>query len=163
MKSESYDPVRRWGCLALIVLWVSEAALIVLLCIGLCSCSPRTVYVPVETAVYRTDTVYAAKVRTDSVIVRDSVAVIQRGDTVTIAKYRDRLRVIESTDTVYRSLVDSVKVAVPYPVERKLSRWEQTKQDAGGMAIGAVCAIIILAAIYCINKLRRKINYVKRR
>lgn len=115
----------------------------------------RKVYVPVESTVSRTDTVYSAKVRVDSVIMRDSVAVFQKGDTVLITKYRDRYRVKESTDTVYQSAIDSVKVSVPYPVERELSRWERTKMDFGGMAIGALVIALCVAVAWLIKKFRK--------
>lgn len=116
----------------------------------------RTVYVPTERTVTRTDTVYRAKLRVDSVILRDSIAVIQRGDTVFMTKYRDRIKVRERTDTVYQAVTDSVKVSVPYPVERKLTRWEQVKQDAGGMAIGALTAAVIAAVILWIVRRRKR-------
>ena len=115
----------------------------------------RKVYVPVESTVSRTDTIYSAKVRIDSVIMRDSVAVFQKGDTVLITKYRDRYRVKELTDTVYQSAIDSVKVSVPYPVERELSRWERTKMDFGGMAIGALVIALCVAVAWLIKKFRK--------
>lgn len=115
----------------------------------------RKVYVPVESTVSRTDTIYSAKVRIDSVIMRDSVAVFQKGDTVLITKYRDRYRVKELTDTVYQSAIDSVKVSVPYPVERELSRWERTKMDFGGMAIGALVIALCVAIAWLIKKFRK--------
>ena len=105
------------------------------------SCT-RKVYVPQETV--RTE--YRDKVvenlRVDTVAMRDSVAVYVNGDTVRITKYRDRwrTRIVERHDTVNVAKVDSVAVPVevpkPYPVERKLTRWERTKMDAGGIAIG---------------------------
>ena len=49
-------------------------------------------------------------------------------------------------DTLYKSVTDTARIAVPYPVERKLTRWERIKQEAGGVAIIAeVVAIAILA------------------
>ena len=126
-----------------------------LICIMLGSCTKR-VYVPVENTTVRTDTVYSAKVRVDSVIFRDSIAVVQRGDTVFMTKYRDRYRVKERIDTVYQSVIDSVKVSVPYPVERKLTRWEQTKMDFGGFALGGVIAAVIVAVLAWIVKRKRK-------
>lgn len=115
----------------------------------------RKVYVPVESTVSRTDTIYSAKVRIDSVIMRDSVAVFQKGDTVLITKYRDRYRVKELTDTVYQSAIDSVKVSMPYPVERELSRWERTKMDFGGAAIGALVIALCVAVAWLIKKFRK--------
>lgn len=119
------------------------------------SCT-RRVYVPVENTAVRTDTVYQAKLRVDSVVFRDSVAMIQRGDTVYMTKYRDRLRYRERIDTVYQSAVDSVKVSVPYPVERPLTKWEQTKMDFGGMFLGGLIAVVVSAVIVWIVKRKRR-------
>lgn len=133
---------------------MKQIALFICLLVLASGCS-RKVYVPVESVVSRTDTIYSAKVRVDSVIMRDSVAVFQKGDTVTITKYRDRYRVKELTDTVYQSAIDSVKVSVPYPVERELSRWERTKMDFGGMAIGALVIALCVAVAWLIKKFRK--------
>lgn len=111
----------------------------------------RTVYVPVENTVRSTDTVRLVNLRVDSVVQRDSVAVYVSGDTVRITRWRDRFRYRDRTDTVYKAATDSVKVAVPYPVERKLTKWERTKLEWGGKAMGlivaAVCAAIAWLAI----------------
>ena len=47
-----------------------------------------------------------------------------------------------TTDTVMKT--DSIQV--PYPVERRLSKWEQVKMDIGGIAMGA-CIILCLSVI----------------
>lgn len=139
-----------------IVIFAVAMAVSVLLT-SLCSCT-RKIYVPVENTVMRTDTVYSAKLRVDSVIFRDSVAVIQKGDTVFLTRYRDRYRVREHTDTVYQSVIDSVKVSVPYPVERELTRWEKVKMDAGGFAIGAgtVLLVAVIALLVWLIKIKRR-------
>lgn len=116
----------------------------------------RKVYVPTEHIVYSTDTVYEAALRIDSVIQRDSIAVIQKGDTVLITKYRDRYRVKQRTDTVYKAKVDSVYIREPYPIERKLTKWEQTKMDFGGMFLGGLIAVLVAAVIVWIVKRKRR-------
>lgn len=139
-----------------IVIFAVAMAVSVLLT-SLCSCT-RKIYVPVENTVMRTDTVYSAKLRVDSVIFRDSVAVKQKGDTVFLTRYRDRYRVREHTDTVYQSVIDSVKISVPYPVERELTRWEKVKMDAGGIAIGAGTALLVavIALLVWLIKIKRR-------
>ena len=113
------------------------------------SCT-RKVYVPTETVrtEYKDRVVEAARV--DTTIMRDSVAVYVNGDTVRITKYRDRwrTRIIERHDTCTVTKTDSVQV--PVQVERKLTKWERTKMDAGGIAIGilgvaALCGLAWLA------------------
>ena len=119
----------------------------------LSSCSPKTVYVP--TVTIRTDTLYRTDLRVDSVIFRDSVAVIQRGDTVYLTKYRDRFRYRERIDTLYQSVTDSVEVRVPYPVEQKLSSWERTKMELGGWAFGGIVVLLAVVAWLVFRKRRR--------
>ena len=106
------------------------------------SCS-RVQYVPVESV--RTDSVKILQQIRDSIYVHDSVFVKSQGDTVYINRYRykylDKVRI----DTMYVINVDSVRV--PFPVERKLSRWERVKQEVGGIAMGIVILAIGLIII----------------
>lgn len=44
---------------------------------------------------------------------------------------------------------------MPYPVERELSRWEAIKMDFGGVALGAVAAVICVAVVWLIKKFRK--------
>lgn len=123
---------------------MKQIALFICLLVLATGCT-RKVYVPVENSVSRTDTVYSAKVRVDSVIIRDSVSVFQKGDTVMITKYRDRYRVKELTDTVYQSAIDSVKVSVPYPVEKALTPWESFRLQSFWYLIftSTICIVFI--------------------
>ena len=106
------------------------------------SCS-RVQYVPVKSV--RTDSVKILQQMRDSIYVHDSIFVKSQGDTVYINRYRykylDKVRI----DTMYVINVDSVRV--PFPVERKLSRWERVKQEVGGIAMGIVILAIGLIII----------------
>lgn len=137
--------------------WLVTCLILALLL--LCGCS-RKVYVPTERVITRIDTCFYAQLRVDSVTLRDSVAVIQRGDTVYMTKYRDRFRYRERVDTVYSSAVDSVTVRVPYPVERELTAWEKAKMQTGGAAIALTAAAAVMAlialAVWLIKVKRRK-------
>lgn len=135
----------RYVCV--VIGWVLIAVLAVM-CLGCKSVQ----YVPVETV--RTDTCYMNKIRTDSVYVRDSVVVERGGDTIKVTSWRWRERYVVQRDTIYRSKTDSI--AVPYPVERELSRWEKTKQDIGGIAIGAFIAVVSAVVIWLAVKKMRK-------
>ena len=139
------DEKYRYICV--VIGWVLIAVLAVM-CLGCKSVQ----YVPVETV--RTDTCYVNKIRTDSVYVRDSVVVERGGDTIKVTAWRWRERYVVQRDTIYRSKMDSI--AVPYPVERKLSRWEKTKQDIGGIAIGAFIAVVSAVVIWLAVKKMKK-------
>lgn len=57
-----------------------------------------------------------------------------------------------------RRQLESVKsdaIRIPYPVERELSRWERTKIDYGGMAIGGVAIELCIVVFWLIKKLRK--------
>lgn len=57
-----------------------------------------------------------------------------------------------------RQQLESIKadtIPVPYPVERQLSRWEQTKMDFGGMAIGGLIIALCVAVAWLIKKFRK--------
>lgn len=116
---------------------------------GSCS-SIKYVEVPVEHIVYvnKTDTM----LKMDSVYCHDSVYIHSKGDTVYFekwhTKYRDRIEYKVKTDSFIK--VDSV--AVPYPVEKKLSKWEQVKMDFGGYMI---VLIVIFIIAFLVRFLRR--------
>lgn len=120
-----------------------KAILIILLMSAIWSCR-TTEYVPVE--IVKTDTTYINKVQRDSIYQLDSIYILDRGDTVLITKtkylYKDRM----VRDTVYRSRTDSIQI--PYPVERKLTQWEQFRLDIGGWAMGGFIVIIIFMIFY---------------
>lgn len=110
-----------------------------------------TKYVPVETV--RTE--YKDNVReihtTDSVV--DTRFVLVKGDTV--VDWRDRVRWRDRLvhDSIYIERHDSIPV--PYPVERRLSRWEQTKINYGGMAMGALAFVLCAAVVWLTKKFRK--------
>lgn len=135
------------------ILWpwlIAPLFWIIILCIVMCSC--RSIqYVPVE--VVKTDTTYINKVQRDSIYQLDSIYIRDKGDTILITKtkyiYRDKL----IRDTVYASRVDSIQVH--YPVERKLTRWEQFRLNVGGWAIGILAGVILTIIFAYVIKLRK--------
>lgn len=120
-----------------------KAILIILLMSAIWSCR-TTEYVPVE--IVKTDTTYINKVQRDSIYQLDSIYILDRGDTILITKtkylYKDRI----VHDTVYKSKIDSIQV--PYPVERKLTKWEQLRLDIGGWAMSGFIVMIIFLILY---------------
>lgn len=113
----------------------------IFLMLGIWFTSCRSVqYVPVESV--KTEIQYKDKLQRDSIHVIDSVFLLVKGDTV----FRDRYRVVYKDklirDTAYIHKVDSVQV--PYPVEKKLSRWQSIKLELGGWAFAVIIVFIII-------------------
>ena len=108
-------------------------------------------YYPLETV--RHDTVYVNQQRIDSILVKDSIHITEKGDTVTefrlkyIYKYKDR------TDTLYLSRVDTI--SVPYLVEKELTKWQSVKVYYGGWAIALVFVFILIVVGRIVYKLKK--------
>ena len=112
-------------------------------------------YVPMETV--RTDSIYVDRYQRDSIYQRDSVFVNRwtAGDTIyqdkVIWKYVYRDKVKYDTVTTLRS--DTINV--PYPVECKLSKWEQLKLNVGGWAISIIIIIVLIVMGCMVYKLKK--------
>jgi hypothetical protein len=117
------------------------------------SCSPKVIYVPEYHTEYITKTDSVVKI--DSVHVKDSLIIKQAGDTIEIdrwhTEYKDRWRERVLIDSIIK--VDSV--SVPYPVEKKLSKWQQAKVDWGGWAM---LFVVVLIFLFLFIALRRRGN-----
>lgn len=141
----------RKGIIALYSVNALLTVVIVLMLAVLSSCA-RTVYEPVETVrvEYRDRDVERLVADT----VHDTRLIWVKGDTVVDIREKEHVRRIEIHDTCYVEHSDTIRI--PYPVERQLSKWEQTKQDVGGMAIGGIAIAVCVAVIWLIKKIRRK-------
>ena len=143
--------------------------------------SPKTVYVPTEKHFWHTDTLTRYITATDSVTViervyesdtrYDSIAPILDSLNRVIGwdryHFRGRTKMMEAECQRLMAVIDSLrnvkadtvreKIRVPYPVERKLTRWERTKMELGGWAFGAlIVAVIAVVIMWLIYKKRRK-------
>jgi hypothetical protein len=100
----------------------------------------------------RTDTL----TQKDSIYLRDSIWVEKSGDTVTTYKtryvYQDRWRDRVARDTIIKT--DSIQV--PYPVERKLSRWEAFCLDYGKVMVGTTGVLLLSIAIIIAIWIRKR-------
>jgi hypothetical protein len=111
---------------------------VMLLLLLMCSC--RTEYVPLE--VVRYDSIMTEKLMRDSVYVRDSVYLKEKGDT--IYKYRDRF-VYKYRDRVDTFFTEKIREKeVPVPVERKLTWWEVVKREW----LDRIFAALVIVALY---------------
>lgn len=122
---------------------------ILYLCLAFClvACT-RTLYVPVESI--RTE--YRDLYLRDSLYIHDSVYVYVNGDTVKEYLYRYIYRDRFLHDTTFVS--DTIRE--PYPIEKQLSKWQQTKMDMGGWAIGVLSGIILLGIGYGLVRFRKR-------
>lgn len=141
--------MKREGLVILKVYMYIVGTLMVLACMFIVmGCRTQYVAVPEYHKEYitRTDTF----MQRDSVWHYDSVFVKVAGDTVTIEHwkvlYRDKWRQCIMRDTVLK--VDSIRV--PYPVERRSTKWEQFKQNI----VGALIAFLVIVMVYAIFRIR---------
>lgn len=114
--------------------------------------SCRTQYIPIESV--HTEYKTRDSIRYDSIYNQDSIYVLVKGDTIYQYKYRYlyKYQYLNRTDTVIK--VDSVMT--PYPVERKLSRWQSIKIELGGWAFGVIVAIALVIVGWLVYRMRRK-------
>ena len=133
------------GCFWAFLMFVVLMAIMLL-----SSCSPKVIYVPEYHTEYITKTDSVVKI--DSVHVKDSVIIKQAGDSIEIdrwhTEYKDRWRERVVIDSIIK--VDSV--SVPYPVEKKLSKWQQAKVDWGGWAMLFVVVSIFLFLFFALRR-----------
>ena len=124
--------------------------ILILFLLMLTSC--RTEYVPVESVRY--DSLFFTKFMKDSVYVKDSTHVRERGDTVFWYRLKFVFMNKSVTDTVY---IERYKDRdVPVPVERKLSWWERQKVDYGGWAMLIIVAAMLLKIRKWLARITRK-------
>ena len=150
MDNDRPDNMRRYGCISVILLYLVSLLAGAWLFAALSGCT-RTVYEPVESVRTQWRDHEVQRLATDTV--RDTRLVWVKGDTVREIREREHLRLVAVHDTCFVEHVDSVRV--PYAVERKLTWWEQTKMDFGGMAIGGTFIALCVAVVWLIRKFRK--------
>lgn len=119
------------------------------------------------------ESIYHREVSTDSVVDRSKETVVlkENGDTARHDKERiiyvssRREKELEHHVREQDSIIDALRlqlasvksdsIPVPYPVEKPLSRWEQTKMGFGGMAIGGLIIAVCVAVAWLIKKFRK--------
>lgn len=117
---------------------------VILLTLAICSSCRSVKYVPVETV--RVDSLYLTIHERDSIHIKDSIYIREKGDTVFVERWRTQYRDRGRTDTLY---VDRVReVQVPYPVEKELTWWQEVKINFGDFSLGI---IFVLLFYYYLN------------
>ena len=128
--------MRKWFIYFLI------AALV--LCFMACKGTERIVEVPKVKTEYK-DRVVEKK---DSIYIQDSTFVYVGGDTVYLYKYKNIYRDRVKTDTLYINRCDSI--AVPCPVEKKLTFWEENLIRFGKLFVVFFFLAVVVAIGYFI-------------
>lgn len=155
-----------------VVFWSFVCIVVCLIALAFVGCQ-SVKYVPVETV--RTE----YKTKTDTVKLTDTLrsekeTVLREArpeDSAMIAKLGIRLqdnerllillqsKLMESSSKQYESHTDTIiktdSVQVPYPVEKKLTKWQQFKMDFSELIIGI---ILISSLLFCIYLARRKVS-----
>lgn len=140
------DFIRRSG-----LVFVIASILFVLMLQG---CRTKYVSVPEYHNVYvnKHDTL----TKHDSVYQKEFVDRFVKGDTVFLTKTQVDYRFRNIYKTLYRDSIKTDSIRVPYPVEKKLSRWQGLKMEVGGWAIGVLSVVVFGAIGYIIMWLVRK-------
>ena len=136
----------KWACIGLVIG-------IILLAFTGCKTKEYIKVPSVRTEyVCRTDTF----AKLDSIYMKDSVYVFQKGDTVFYNKvvYRDRYHNIYNVkaDTIIKT--DSV--TVPYPIERQLTKNEQRLISLGRCYIAFLFILAVCAIGFTLKKKKKK-------
>ena len=136
-----------WPYIATVIFWI--VFLVFVFCIS--SCRTKYLNVPEYHTEYITKT--DSFTQRDSIFVKDSVYMWMQGDTIYKEKfsviYKDRWRDRYLCDTVIKT--DSVRV--PYPVEKKLTKWQQIKLDIGEWVIVALALSLIALVVIIVRKI----------
>lgn len=142
------------------------ALIVIIVCVALCGCKSIQ-YVPIETVkteyINRTDTVK----QVDSVfneketIIReaDSALVVQLGlqlkaneRAILVLKKELEKKVSKESEHKIDTVIKVDSIQVPYPVEKKLTKWQSLKLKTGGIAI-STCFIFV--ALFVVSLLYR--------
>ena len=118
------------------------------------SCRTKYVNVPEYHNVYinKHDTL----TKHDSIYQREFVDRYVKGDTIYLTKIKIDYRFRNLYKIRYRDSLKIDSIRVPYPVERKLNKWENLKMEVGGWAIGGLSAVVIALIAYIVTWLVRR-------
>lgn len=143
---QNKDFIRRSG-----LVFVIASVLFVLMLQG---CRTKYVSVPEYHNVYvnKHDTL----TKHDSIYQKEFVDRYVKGDTVFLTKTKVDYRYKNIYKTLYRDSIKTDSVRVPYPVEKKLSRWQGLKMEVGGWAIGVLSVVVLGTIGYIIMWLVKK-------
>lgn len=103
---------------------------------------------------------------------KETVTINEKGDTIfqnrfvyihleseERSEYERKIENLRDSISDLNERLVSVKadsIPVPYPVERELTRWERTKMDFGGFALGGLCAAALTVVVVWLIKIKRR-------
>ena len=117
-------------------------------------CRTKYVSVPEYHNVYVTK--HDTLTKYDSIYQKEYVDRYVKGDTVFLTKTQTDYRFRNIYKTLYRDSIKIDSVRVPYPVERKLNKWESLKMEVGGWAVGVLSVMLLAVIGYAVWWLVRK-------
>lgn len=147
--------------------------LAVIVCCLVCSSCRSVQYVPVETKTSLKDSVVIRDslmvkekiVQKDSIVLKDSTVLVVDEDgnvlRTELYHYRDSYKELNRDYSRLQAKYDSLlsvkqrELLKPYPVEKKLSRWESIKMELGGIAITTSMAIVIIVCVIIIYRIKK--------
>lgn len=105
----------------------------------------------------------------DTIIIRDSVSHVERGDTVYVSRYKYVYRYVQRQDTIaqhsalaeYKQSTDTLTAAkteyvrIPVEVEKKLTAWQKTRMAMGDVLIIALLIGLCAAVVWLAKKYRK--------
>lgn len=136
----------------IIFAFMLAAAFIILMMLH--GCRTKYVSVPEYHNVYVTK--HDTLTKHDSIYQKEFVDRYVKGDSVFLTKTQVDYRFRNIYKTLYRDSIKIDSIRVPYPIERKLNKWESLKMEVGGWAIGGLSAVVIALIAYIVTWLVRR-------
>ena len=102
----------------------------------------------IEKIEYRTiyDTCYVSKIEHDSVFVKDSVYIYSKSDTVYYIKFKERVKYLTRTDTIFKSSVDTLYVNKE--IVKEVEKKRPVRDFLAKFCIINIIGFILILAIY---------------
>lgn len=132
---------------------------IICLLLYLCACKTQYKVVEVPRVVTQTNVEHHTNIVRDTLLRRDSVIIIQRGDTV----YHETWHHMQAINRTY--ITDTVRDTIPQivtvtkteakEVEKPLSQWQMLKMRLGGWLLAAVAVLLLIGGVYGILKIKK--------
>lgn len=146
------------GCASMCIVIAIIFSMVVLL-LSLCSCKTQYKVVEVPRVVTQTNVEHHTNIVRDTLLRRDSVIIMQRGDTI----YHETWHHLQAINRTY--IADTVRDTIPQivtvtktqvkEVEKRLTKWQRIKMNLGGWLLAVLAGVLLGGAVYGIIKLRK--------